>query len=235
MKKAMIAAIMAVVIGFVGALGLCVRVLTGAQAVAMFADGGMRIVLDAGHGGIDVGVTGKTTKVKESELNLAIVMQLKEKLTDMGFTVTLTRKTDAGLYGAATKGFKKRDMQRRKEIIEETNPLLVISVHQNFYPSSAYRGAQVFYSKNNANSERLALATQTQLNDLYAETGAKHRQALEAEYYILQCSTYPTVIVECGFLSNAKDEELLQTIGWQRRLSEGIAAGIMTYLSNVTA
>ena len=153
----------------------------------------------------------------------------------MGFSVTLTRKTDAGLYGAATKGFKKRDMQRRKEIIEETKPLLVISVHQNFYPSSAYRGAQVFYNKANEKSERLALATQSQLNDLYAETGAKNRNALSAEYFILQCSDSPSVIVECGFLSNPKDEELLRTQSWQRRLAEKISIGVMAYLSDVTA
>ena len=104
---------------FVTAVGACVGALQGSRAVSAFDEGGMRIVLDAGHGGIDGGVVGRTTGAKESNINLAITHSLKDVLEDMGFEVTLTRKTEGGLYGAPTKGFKRRDMERRKEIIEE--------------------------------------------------------------------------------------------------------------------
>ena len=128
---------MAVVTIFLTAVTVCIRALN-AQAVSAFSEG-MRIVVDAGHGGIDGGVSGKNTGVKESDLNLSISMALKEELEDMGFEVTLTRKTEAGLYDTTAKGFKKRDMQRRKEIIEEVKPALVISIHQLPYPSGAGR------------------------------------------------------------------------------------------------
>lgn len=234
MKKTIFAAVTAVVVGFMAAVTLCVKTLSAPQPV-FAADDGLKIVLDAGHGGIDGGVTGKTTGVKESELNLSITLVLKEVLSDMGFDVTLTRKTDAGLYDTTAKGFKKRDMQRRKEIIQETDPSLVVSIHQNFYPSRSSRGAQVFYSKANERAKTLATALQSRLNGAYQAQGAKKRNAMTGQYFMLECCEAPSVIVECGFLSNPADEALLATSAWQRTLAENIAAGIMDYLTEQTA
>ncbi|MCD7729746.1 MAG: N-acetylmuramoyl-L-alanine amidase, partial [Clostridia bacterium] len=89
------------------------------------------IVIDAGHGGMDAGIYGVTTKNKESDINLAIAIYLKGYFADAGFNAVMTRKTQAGLYGLPVKGFKKRDMQKRKEIIENCNADMVISIHQN--------------------------------------------------------------------------------------------------------
>lgn len=234
MKKTFFAFSMAVLVGFIAAVGLCVRVLFSPETVSTFADGGMRIVVDPGHGGIDGGVTGKQTGVKESDINLQISLLLKDVLTDMGFEVTLTRKTEGGLYGAPTKGFKKRDMQRRKEIIEETDPLMVISVHQNFYPSRISRGGQVFYNKTDERARALASAIQDRFNDLYVEQGAKSRAPATGEYFMLQCTSYPSVIVECGFLSNAKDEAFITSDYGQKKIADSIAAGVAAYLSEFT-
>ena len=123
-------------------------------------------------------------------------------------------------------------MVRRKEIIEETQPSLVISIHQNFYASSSPRGAQVFYNANNPSGNRLAIELQNMLNNLYAEEGVKPRKETAAQYYMLECTTYPSVIVECGFLSNAKDETLLISLAWQKKLSSAIAQGVAAYLSD---
>ena len=234
MKKTVFAAMAAVVIGFMAAVTLCVRTLSAAQPV-FAADDGFKIVLDAGHGGIDGGVTGKTTGVKESDLNLSITLTLKDVLEEMGFSVTLTRKTEAGLYDTTAKGFKKRDMQKRKDIIQETDPSLVVSIHQNYYPTGATRGAQVFYDGTSANGKSLAHAVQARLNDVYNGQGAKSRNCMTGQYFMLQCCAAPSVIVECGFLSNAADERLLCTKEWQRTLAESIAVGIMDYLSQQTA
>lgn len=230
MKKSVYAVCMAVVISFLTAVALCVRALNTPQTVFSGAEQKMKIVLDAGHGGIDGGVVGKTTGVKESDLNLEIALRLKEVLSDIGFEVALTRKTKAGLYDFATKGFKKRDMQKRKQIIHEEEPALVISLHQNLYPASAPRGAQVFYRKNHAQGEKFAEAVQTQLNDLYAEKGVKARKSTGAEYFMLECTQAPSLIVECGFLSNPADEALLVSPVWQRKLAESIATGVVAYL-----
>ena len=231
MKRSIFAVVMAVVVGFVFAVGLCVKALLVAQPVAAF-DVGMRIALDAGHGGTDGGVLGKVTKVKESDLNLEITLRLADILKDMGFEVTLTRKTEAGLYGTATKGFKRRDMEKRREIIRSASPNLVVSIHQNQYPLSATRGAQVFYKRADKNGENFACLAQENLNTLYAEQGVKARKATPAEYFILDCVSVPSILVECGFLSSAKDEELLISGVWQQRIAENIASAIAAYLGS---
>ena len=195
----------------------------------------MRIVLDAGHGGIDGGVTGKTTGLKESDVNLMITQKLYDILTDIGFEVTMTRKTEAGLYDTATKGFKKRDMQRRKEIIESVRPALVISVHQNFYASKAVRGGQVFYNRKDERSHTLSLRIQDELNELYRAENVKTRKVSTGDYFMLDCYPCPSVIVECGFLSNADDERLLSNATWQKALAETLAGGVMEYFSDVSA
>ncbi len=235
MKKAFLMLATVVGVAFITAVFLCAQVLNASRTVSAFFQTEMRIVLDAGHGGVDGGVVGRKTGVKESDLNLSITLCLKEVLEDMGFAVTLTRKTEAGLYGAPTKGFKKRDMERRKEIIEQVNPMLVLSIHQNFYPSQSSRGGQVFYSKAKESSCTLAQTVQKQLNALYAVDGVKGRSAQAGKYYMLECTHHPSIIIECGFLSNAADETLLLSEIWRDKFSHAILAALLEFLSDTTA
>jgi N-acetylmuramoyl-L-alanine amidase len=234
MKKSIFAVATAVVMVFITAVGLCVRSLWGAQAVAAF-DNPLRIVIDAGHGGVDGGVVGRKTGVKESDVNLAIAFELCEVLTDLGAEVVMTRKTEAGLYDTAAKGFKKRDMQKRKEIAEAAKPDFLISIHQNAYPSTRYRGGQVFYNVEDENGKNLATLTQNALNTLYAQEGVKGRKQTAGDFFMLKCCACPSLLIECGFLSNPEDEALLQTAVWQRKLAEGIASGLIAYLSEGAA
>lgn len=166
----------------------------------------LTIVIDAGHGGIDGGVVGRVSGVKESDINLSISRCLQKEFEQAGFRVVQTRPTEAGLYGTATAGYKKRDMQKRAEIIQENAPALVISVHQNFFSMTSRRGAQVFFRNDSSSSRTLACAIQTAFNEM-PETAKKY-SALAGDYYVLNCSDYPSVIVECGFLSNPEDEAL---------------------------
>ena len=216
---------------FLTAIFLCINALSAPVPVFATASAGMKIVLDAGHGGMDGGVTGLKTGVKESDLNLQITFALKNQLEDMGFEVTLTRKTQSGLYGTPTKGFKRRDMLARKAVVEQAKPDLVLSIHQNRYPSHATRGAQVFYDKSSDKSNPLAQSLQSSLNTLYKTQGVRERAVMKGEYFILTCADVPSVIIECGFLSNAEDERLLVTPEWQKKLSSSIVAGLMDYFS----
>ena len=190
---------------------------------------GIKIVLDAGHGGIDCGCVGTTTGVKESELNLSIVKKILNLLSDSGFSVVLTRSTDAGLYGMATRNLKKKDMKKRAEIINDAKPDLVVSIHQNKFSSSSRSGAQVFFSKENDNSRILANYVQNSFNTM--KQSKREYKALSADYYILNCSNYPTIIAECGFLSNPEDEKNLITDEYQSDLAYAIYKGILQYLS----
>lgn len=190
---------------------------------------GIKVVLDAGHGGIDGGVSGINTGVNESELNLAVVKKLEKYLIDAGITPVLTRSSSAGLYGVASSTLKRRDMEKRRDIIESTKPSLIVSVHMNYYPNSSRRGGQVFYKAGNEQSKTLAQRVQKSLNFLYSDV--KDYSALTGDYYILNCTDYPAVIAECGFLSNPKDEELLITDEFQSELAYSLFCGIIDFLS----
>jgi N-acetylmuramoyl-L-alanine amidase len=122
-------------------------------------------------------------------------------------------------------------MQKRKEIIEKANPTLLLSIHQNYYPSKNTRGAQVFYNKNNDMGRKLATSLQTKLNGLYQEEKVKGRVATSGDYYMLNCFDCPSVIIECGFLSNPKDDKLVSDATWQKKLAERIASGVLSYFS----
>ena len=231
MKRSFLVCVMAVAVLFVSAVGVCVKALFLPQAVFAGGSEPIKIVLDAGHGGVDGGVAGVTTGVKESDINLAITLRLKQTLDDMGFETTLTRKTEAGLYDAATNGFKRRDMQKRKEIVQNTDPALVISIHQNRYASPSVRGAQVFFKRGDSEGERFASVLQEKLNALYQTEKVKSRKHTPSEYFMLACIKKPSVIVECGFLSSPADEKLLLSPAWQKRIAEHIAAGVVAYLA----
>lgn len=192
----------------------------------------IKVVLDAGHGGIDGGVSGVNTNVKESELNLKVVKKLEKYLIDAGITVVLTRNSEAGLYGVASASLKRKDMERRKEIIEKAKPNLVVSVHMNDYSVSTRRGAQVFYNVDNENSKKLAMSIQETFNDM--QQCVRKYSALKGEYYILSCTQYPSVIAECGFLSNPEEESLLITESYQNELAYSIYKGIAGYLVQTT-
>lgn len=123
----------------------CVMLSYASAEVSSVPKIGKTVVIDAGHGGVDGGVSGVNTGVKESEINLAIAKSLKHFLVRNGYDVVMTRENNDGLYGLSTKNKKLRDMEARRDIIKEAQPDLVVSVHQNFYPLSSVRGAQVFY------------------------------------------------------------------------------------------
>ena len=239
MKKSFLAMVIAVVIGFISAVGLCLEKLGAQSAISVFNEG-LKIVIDAGHGGIDGGVVGRKSGVKESDLNLEIAFALQYVLEDMGFDVTMTRKTQSGLYGTTAKGFKKRDMEKRKKIIQEVKPDFVLSIHQNFYPSSVYRGGQAFYpfadttqqeDIKNAENKRLAELLQAKMNALYAQDGVKQRKIMPGDFFMLRCYDCPSVLLECGFLSNSADEALLCSKTWQKKFAQSIASGLVEFLS----
>ena len=190
------------------------------------------IVLDAGHGGVDAGVNGVVTGVKESELNLKVVKKLQSYFISAGMNVVLTRNSDAGLYGVATKNLKKKDMQKRKEIIENADPTVVISVHMNKYSLQSRRGAQVFYKSKDNISKILANEIQKSLNEM--DGAVRSCDALTGDYYILNCTSYPSVICECGFLSNPDDEALLITDEYQDKIAYTIFKGVISYLAEAS-
>lgn len=184
------------------------------------------IVVDAGHGGMDHGKVA-TDGTKESELNLAYAKTLGKMLDESGFNVVYTRTTDAGLYGLPTKGFKLRDMQARKKIVEKSGANIVISIHMNQFGAQLSRkGPQVFYQTDYEQGQQLANALQETFN---RHTGNSH-EAIDGDFYMCREMPCPSVIVECGFLSNAQDLENLKTDAYRETICNLIFNGIMNYL-----
>lgn len=188
----------------------------------------IKIVIDAGHGGIDGGCEGSTPEAVESTLNLLIAKELEKVLLSKGFSVFLTRENDGGLYGTEEPGFKLRDLQKRVEIVNGISPDLFISVHLNKYISPSRRGAQVFYKIDDKNSKNLATKIQNSLN-LLPESKRMY-DCLKGDYYLLNVLPFPSVIVECGFLSNPEEEKLLLTNSYRKKLANAIADGVVRYL-----
>lgn len=217
-------ALAAAIIAFSGTVGILCGGISSAQARNTAV-----IVIDAGHGGIDAGVRGKKSGVKESDINLSISRELAGFFSKAGFNAVLTRKSQAGLYGLPTKGFKLRDMQKRRQIIQECGADMVISVHQNFYSDTSRRGAQVFFNKESQSGKQLAVCIQQSLNSM--EGAAEKNSPLIGDYYMLECTDSPSVIVECGFLSNESDEALLSDEEYRTQIAYAIFSGAITYFT----
>ena len=192
----------------------------------MFSALDATIVLDAGHGGWDPGKTGTEGK-NEKDLNLAVAEKLAEYLEIGGAEVILTRTSDEALGEG-----KRTDMAERKRIANESDADILVSIHQNAFPSAKVKGAQVFYHNSSGNGKLLAESVQESLRSRV--DGSNHRQAKENDsYYILRTTEIPAVIVECGFLSNHEEEKLLNDEGYQEKLAWAIYCGILDYFKNL--
>ncbi len=189
-----------------------------------------RIIIDAGHGLPDGGAVGMNGTI-ESSVNLEIARKTKKLLEKKGYTVIMTRKGEDSISEDADSiaQRKKKDMSKRLEIINSSGADMFVSIHMNKFPSSEYRGAQVIYSANFAESEILAGLIQRELHKI-AENKSK-REHLKAPdgIFLLKKALVPAVIVECGFLSNFDEEKLLNTKEHQQDISKAIVDGIGKY------
>lgn len=185
------------------------------------------IVIDPGHGGIDPGSIGYKTKVKESDLNLKLSKMLSKKLEDVGINIVMTRSDENALAEGTGKSFKKKDMELRKEIIKRVRPNMVLSLHHNSYTRHDLRGAQVFYDKTSEISRQIADCIQSEFIENLEKSS---KTTSPGDYYMLKCTYAPSVIVECGFLSNEEEEKLLLSEDYQEKIVDSIYKGIMNFL-----
>lgn len=187
------------------------------------------ILIDPGHGEDDPGMIG-ADGLEEKGINLAISLLLKSELETRGYSVTMTRETDKGLYDASANNKKAQDMQRRIAMIGEKSPVLSVSIHQNSYQQDAsVHGPQVFYYESSVEGKKLAEAVQSSLNEKL-EIDRPREIKGNTSYYLLKRSPGTLVIVECGFLTNPEEARKLQTEVYQQRVAAAVADGIDTYL-----
>lgn len=196
-------------------------------------EGTYSVVIDVGHGGIDSGKVS-ADGILEKDVNLVIAKKLKMLLEQEDVCVTLTRDSDTGLYQEGDSNKKVADLQNRCALIERTDPDCTVSIHQNSFSSPEVKGAQVFYYGQSAEGEALAKLVQASL--IKRADPENHRQAKANEsYYLLKRTVSPTVIVECGFLSNPEEAALLTSEEYQNRLVWAIHMGVMEFLNGAAA
>ena len=192
------------------------------------------VAVDPGHGGFDGGfapgdVNG--SPCLEKDINLSISLLLKEKLEKAGYQVIMTRERDEGLYNEGDSNKKRSDMQKRIGLINESGADIAISIHQNSFFQESSKGAQTFYYPTSLEAKKLAEMVLEKIKEEVQD--GNHRVAKSNDsYYMLKNSKCPLIIVECGFLSNHEEAQLLTTPQYQEKITEGIFQGIETYFSN---
>jgi len=191
------------------------------------------IVLDAGHGGFDPGKVG-INGVLEKDINLSIVKKLQALLEEEGFTIYLTREDDQLLAPLNSSSKKKDDMIARIEMISNLDPFFTISIHQNSFTDPSTSGPQVFYYKDSEASATMAYVLQDVLN-LQLNPPKKRMPQTNQNYYLLTRTPTPTVIVECGFLSNPSEADLLAQDAYQEKIAHAIFLGILSYYESTTS
>ena len=184
------------------------------------------IVIDAGHGGRDGGAVGVNTGVTESELNLMYAKELEKLCEEFGIGVTMTRSDMNGLYDESAPNKKKSEMERRKNIINGSGADLMVSLHMNSFPLPSGKGAQVFYASGSEQGFDLAKSVQTSICQNF---DSARNYVSVGDYFVLNYSEMPAVLVECGFLSNPEEENLLQTEEYCEKFCYSILAGILGY------
>lgn len=187
-------------------------------------------VIDAGHGGEDGG-TVSALGTHESGINLEIASRLNSLMHFLGLRTKMIRTADVSVYTEGTTIAQKKvsDIKHRVEIVEETPNAVLVSIHQNHFSESKYRGAQVFYT---AKGEELAKSLQQALCT-YVDTNNHRECKLSRDVYLMEHVTCPAVLIECGFLSNPQEELLLRDAEYQKKLASAIACTLLSYSEEV--
>lgn len=183
---------------------------------------GKTIIIDPGHGLEDPGTS--YGNVYEKDINLSISLLLEKQLGSMGAEVILTRDGDYDLSSPNAKYRKKSDFDNRIKLINESNADLYLSIHLNYLSDSSYYGPQVFFTMDN---KLLAESIQNSMNRF--TKGTREIKKIPADTYMYNKLNVSGVLIECGFLSNAKERELLQKEDYQKDLVKSIVKGVLEY------
>ncbi len=188
---------------------------------------GVTVVLDAGHGGKDLGC--EYEGINESDLNIDMVNKIKKELETIGFIVLLTRSDEHDLASEGATNRKREDLNNRVDIINQEKVDIYISVHMNAYVTNEVKGSQLFYFSENEDSKQLANHIDESIKKV-SESELKVKQG--DSYYILNKPKKVGVLLECAFLSNASDREKMLSEEYREHLANEVVVGIVSYLND---
>ena len=193
---------------------------------------GRIVLLDPGHGGKDAGASANGAV--EKELNLEIARLVQGYIEEGGGTAILTRTEDRDTSDpnrAVGTSWKMSDLKSRKKDIENFRADAFVSIHMNKFGQSKYRGAQVFYTAESEESKILGETLQRSVKDVLDDGNTREAKPSKNAIYVLKGNTVPSALIECGFLSNAEEAQLLSDPDYRRRVAWGIYIGIVRFFS----
>lgn len=192
------------------------------------------IVIDAGHGGEDGGAVA-SDGTNEKNINLKIAEKLNSFFLSGGYKTEMIRTDDTAIYDKNTESIKSKkvsDMHNRLKIFNKNSNRVIISIHQNKFEQEKYSGTQIFYSPNNENSRLLAKNIQSSVTGMLQPDNTRENKKADKNIYLLYNCTNPSVIVECGFISNPSELKKLKTDEYQTQMAFSIFCGCLEYISN---
>ncbi len=191
------------------------------------------IIIDAGHGGADGGAVADDN-TQEQYINLDIALKMNDILTELGYETIMTRTDDNSIHDPDAQTIREKkvsDLHNRLKIIQSNPDSIFVSVHQNHFSESKYSGTQVFYSGNNPKSENLAQMIQQNVKELLQPENKRVIKESGDSIFLLYNSEVPSVLVECGFLSNLEETEKLKNEEYRLQMAEAVCKGIIEYLN----
>lgn len=190
------------------------------------------LVLDAGHGGIDGGAISDSG-LKESDINLQIALKTEALVRFLGIDTVMTRETDTD--NSDNKAYSEHDnLIQRVKLANSTENAVLISIHQNKFPSAVVSGAEVMYSDND-DSKALGLITQDNLVALLDSSNRRVARPAPKELLLTSSVECPTILVECGFMSNPQEVQKLASNDYQLKLAAILAGSYIQFLNNTAS
>lgn len=197
------------------------------------ADTAPVIVLDAGHGGMDGGCSS-ADGVPEKGINLNIMLSVRDMCRVFGYQTDVTRERDISIHDSGIQGIanqKKSDMDNRLALFNKYPKAVCVAIHQNKFTDPQFSGAQMFYSPTNPESERLAQIMQGKFVENIQPENTREIKLCGKELFLCYFSNNPTIMAECGFLSNPDEAAKLKTEEYQKQVAFTIFEGINEFTS----
>jgi N-acetylmuramoyl-L-alanine amidase len=191
---------------------------------------GFNVIIDAGHGGPDGGAVSRTGFL-ESHINLAIALRLEMLYNLYGYAPVMTRRTDISIHDSTAETIRQKkmsDLRNRVDLVNKTENALLISIHQNTFSNGRYYGAQCFYGKH-PDSEALAAVIQNGLIAHIDPDNKRDIKPIPGSVYLFSHINSPSVLIECGFLSNDAEANKLINGTYQTKLAASIFSSYLQW------
>ena len=189
---------------------------------------GKTIIIDPGHGGSDPGAIGPS-RICEKDVTLAVSLKVQEILRNFGANVIMTRMDDRDVYGPNASD--REELQARVNVGRSHPADVFVSVHANSFTSQSAHGTATYYYEKSSYDGLLAQSLQNGLVDF---GGLSDRGTQEANFYVVKRSTMPAALVELAFISNPREESLLNSSAFQLKLAEGICKGLSDFFGQAS-